>query len=109
MGQSSHKPIIALAFSFLLPGLGQFYNHEMKKALVFFLFFIILSYIFAPLGILVMITAAVDSYRQARVLKKNGFFSKNFNIAIIILITILFGGLFVGFFASSLLGIINMK
>lgn len=107
MSTTKHMPFVALVFSLFLPGLGQFYNNEIKKALIFFLLFVILSYIYAFAGILMIIIAVVDAYKKANTLKKTDFISKNFKTSIIILITIFIGAFLIGFFASSVINIIK--
>jgi TM2 domain-containing membrane protein YozV len=107
MSTTKHMPVVALVFSLLLPGLGQFYNKEIKKALIFFLLFVILSYIYALAGILMILIATVDAYKKANTLKQADFISKNFKTSIIILITILIVAFLIGFFATSIINIIK--
>lgn len=102
MEKAIHRPILAGIFSLLLPGLGQFYNHEIKKALAFISIFLFLSYFYSPIGFFIMIATAIESYTRAKILKEKGFISKNLNLSIIILIAIFMCAFFVGFFAISL-------
>jgi TM2 domain-containing membrane protein YozV len=87
VGEAGHSPIIAIVFSSLLRGLGQFYNHENKKAVIFFMNFLGLSHFFSPAGFFITIGAIIDAYKQSKMLKKNGFISKTFNLSIIVLTT----------------------
>ncbi len=105
MDPAKHMPIVALFFSLFLPGLGQFYNDEIRKAIIFFLAFIILSYVYALSGIFMIIIAAADAYKKANTLKQTNFISKNFKTSIIILITIFIAAFLIGFFASSIINI----
>ena len=105
--EANHRPISALIFSLLCPGLGQFYNNETAKALVFFGSFTILSYIFFPIGLFIILGAAIDAYRKANILKKTGFRSERFAIAVIALVVIFIVAFFVGFFAPALFDIGN--
>jgi len=103
--KAAHSPLWALIFSLLFPGLGQFYNNELAKALVFFGSFMVLSYVFLPAGMLITVGAAIEAYRKATTLKKTGFRSERFAIAVIVLVVMFFIGAFVGFFAPALFNI----
>ncbi len=103
--EATHGPLWAFIFSLLFPGLGQFYNNEMAKALVFFGSFMVLSYVFLPVGILITLGAAIDAYRKANTLKKRGFRSERFVIAVIVLVVIFFVAGFIGFFAPAVFNI----
>lgn len=100
MDKTMHKPVVAVILSILLPGLGQFYNHETKKALLLFLCFIVSSYFYSPAGIIIIIIAAIESYRKAKNLKNAGFISENLNLSIYILVAFFIIAILVGFFAG---------
>ena len=103
--EGTHRPLGALIFSLLCPGLGQFYNNETVKALVFFGSFMILSYVFLPAGIFVTIGAAIDAYRKANTLKRTGFRSERFATAVIVLVVVFCVAASIGFFAPALFNI----
>jgi len=99
---NEHSPTLAVVFSVLLPGLGQFYNEEIKKALSFFFGLILLSLIYNPLGILVLVIAAIESFIKARKLKEIGFISKYRKFAVYFLIIFIIIGFLAGFFGSTI-------
>lgn len=102
---NEHSPTLAVIFSVLLPGLGQFYNQEIRKALCFFLGLILLSFVYNPLGLLVLVISAIESCLKARKLRKIGFISKYQKMAIYILIAFIIVGFLAGFFGSSIINL----
>ena len=100
-----HSPTLAVIFSILMPGLGQFYNQEINKALCFFLGLILLSLVYKPLGLLVLVIASIESSLKARKLRETGFISKYQRISIYILIVFIILGFLAGFFGSSIISI----
>ena len=98
-----HSPTLALIFSVLLPGLGQFYNQEIIKALCFLFGLILLSFLYNPLGLLVLVIASIESFLKARKLKETGFISKYQKISIYILIVFIILAFFAGFYGSSII------
>lgn len=106
MTKYGHNPQYAFLFSLLFPGLGQFYNHEIIKALVYVSLFIILTYLFPPIGVLIVLIGSIDAYRKARVLNAQGFVSKYKNIVITLLISLAILAFILGFFASEVVKLI---
>ena len=100
-----HSPTLAVIFSILLPGLGQFYNQEILKALCFLCGLILLSFFYSPLGLLAIAIASIESFLKARQLRETGFISKNKKISIYILIIFYIFGFLAGFFGSSLINL----
>lgn len=98
-----HSPTLAVIFSVLLPGLGQFYNQEILKALCFLFCLILLSLLYSPLGLVVIVIASIESFIKARQLRETGFISKYQKISIYILIIIIIFGFLAGFFGSSII------
>ena len=98
-----HSPTLAVIFSVLLPGLGQFYNQEIFKALCFLCGLILLSFFYSPLGLLVIVIASIESFWKARQLRETRFVSKYQKISIYILIIIIIFAFLAGFFGSSII------
>ena len=98
-----HSPALAVIFSVFLPGLGQFYNQEIIKALCFLFGLILLSFVYNPLGLLVLVIASIESFLRARRLRETGFISKYQKISIYILIIIIILGFLAGFFGSLII------
>lgn len=100
-----HSPTLAVIFSILLPGLGQFYNQEIIKALCFLFGLILLSFVYNPLGLLVLVIASIESFMKARRLRETGFISKYQKISIYILIIFIIFGFLAGFFGFSIINL----
>jgi small neutral amino acid transporter SnatA (MarC family) len=100
---NKHSPTLAVIFSVLLPGLGQFYNQETKKALSFFFGLILLSFVYSPLGLLVLVIASVEAFSKARRLSETGFVSQYQKAAVSILIAFIILSILAGFFGSSII------
>ncbi|MBZ9570574.1 zinc-ribbon domain-containing protein [Methanobrevibacter sp. TMH8] len=65
------NPALAAILTFFLFCLGQFYNGQILKGIVFVLLLIILWYINIFLGLLFLIYAAYDAYKNAKYIKEN--------------------------------------
>lgn len=59
-------PGLAVVISVLLPPLGQVYNEQFFKALLFLVAFGVALVVFVPLVLVVYILAAWDAHRSAR-------------------------------------------
>lgn len=73
---SKKDPFIAAILSFFFPGLGQLYNGEFKKALVFqtaslvTAFLSVFFFLFAIIPLAIMIAAVYDGYTEADKMRK---------------------------------------
>jgi len=103
----NHSPTLAVIFSVLLPGLGQFYNQEIIKAGSFFFGRILLSFVYCPLGLFVLVIASIDAFLRAKRLRETGFISQNHKTAIFILIALVLVGFFAGFFGGSIVNLLK--
>ncbi len=70
------SPLIALALSFFIPGLGQFYTGQLLKAILLFgaaVIFGVLSliYIGIPFYLIIWIYSMFDAYTQAQEISKS--------------------------------------
>ena len=73
MEKNTKKPWIAALSSFFIPGLGQLYNREYKKFLVFFsitMFFFILTKVISSFFVIfswiITFLSAYDAYQTAK-------------------------------------------
>jgi TM2 domain-containing membrane protein YozV len=57
------EPGVALLLSFFMPGLGQIYNGDVGKGIIFFISFWILVWVF--IGWIIWIWALVDAHQSA--------------------------------------------
>ncbi|MCL2114708.1 MAG: zinc-ribbon domain-containing protein [Methanobrevibacter sp.] len=71
----SKKPVIALLLSLFFGSLGQFYNGQILKGIIFLLVIFALFNIFYPFGLilsfLMVIYSAIDAYRNAKAITDN--------------------------------------
>jgi TM2 domain-containing membrane protein YozV/ribosomal protein L37E len=65
------NPSVAAILTFFLFCLGQFYNGQILKGIIFVVILIILIYINIILALLFLIYATYDAYKNAKYIKKN--------------------------------------
>jgi hypothetical protein len=97
------SPTLAMVFSLLFPGLGQFYNRQTNRAIGFFVSLIAVSILYPPLGIAISFVAAWDALVQARRLMETGYQSPNLRGALLVLGVTFITGLLAGLFGSSVI------
>ncbi|MCD4843940.1 MAG: hypothetical protein K8R25_05575 [Methanosarcinales archaeon] len=60
------SPILAALFSFIIPGLGQFYAGHMIRGILLFIFANIIAFLtFFMASLPIMVVAAIDAYALA--------------------------------------------
>ena len=96
------NPTLAMVFSLLFPGLGQFYSRQRNRAMAFFVSVIAWSVLYPPLGIGISVFAAWEAFAQARKLRNNGYQNSNLKGALIILGIAFITGILMGFFGPSI-------
>ena len=97
---NEHSPTLAVIYSVLLPGLGQLYNQEALKGIIFFCCLVFICFVYSPLGILVHIFAPIEAFLKARRLRETGFISRYKKTAVYILIAFFIVGFLAGFFGG---------
>ncbi|GAB5408200.1 MAG: hypothetical protein BalsKO_05650 [Balneolaceae bacterium] len=122
MEYKRRNPLVAAFLSFIQPGLGQFYNGELKKSLLFFIapFLVVLFFYFSPIisivwgfyvalsaSLIIRIVSSIESFYSAS--KKENYELKKINSLSYYLI-ILFGwGFLSGVLIDSLKDISRYK
>ena len=71
------KPILAALLSFIIPGLGQIYNREYLKGILFFIFTIIGSFFLIIPGLIIWVVGIYDAYRTAKQINSGEILSKS--------------------------------
>lgn len=60
------RPALALLFSFLIPGLGQIYNDDLKKGGVLLTISLVSAIFFGPAYLVIWFYGVADAYFKAR-------------------------------------------
>lgn len=64
-------PILAAILTFILACLGQFYNGQILKGIIFVIILVILTYINGILAFLFLLYASYDAYKNAKYITDN--------------------------------------